>query len=165
MIPPIVVMGVSGCGKSTLAEALARRLAGRFVEGDDCHPPANVAKMAAGIPLDDQDRRPFLEAVAAALNVPGAGPAVASCSALKRAYRDLIRACCGDVVFVLPSLTRDELLDRLEHRQGHFMPVAMLDSQLATLEAPGADEGVIVLDGSLPTQSQVDAVTAALGVD
>jgi carbohydrate kinase (thermoresistant glucokinase family) len=154
-------MGVSGCGKSTLARALADRLSTPFIEGDSLHPPANIAKMAAGIALDDADRQPFLEAVAEALRV--AGPAaVASCSALKRCYRDLLRARAGDIVFVLPSVDRATLGVRLAARHDHFMPAALLDSQLATLELPAPDESVLVIDGSLPTAAQVDAVLTQL---
>ena len=161
---PIVVMGVSGSGKSTLAQALAQQLGGRFIEGDDCHPPANRAKMAAGLPLDDDDRRPFLEAVAAAINAPGEGVPVAACSALKRSYRDLLRARCGDLTFVYLSLTRDQLLERLAHRQGHFMPPSLLDSQFAALEPPGGDECSIVVDGAQGAAALVDLVVRELAL-
>jgi carbohydrate kinase (thermoresistant glucokinase family) len=154
-------MGVSGCGKSTLARALAARLGTTFIEGDSLHPPANIAKMAAGIALDDADRRPFLESVADALQAAGPG-AVASCSALKRRYRELIRARAGDVAFILPAMDRDVLAARLAARQGHFMPATLLDSQLATLELPTPDERALILDGRLPTAAQVDAVLAHL---
>jgi len=161
MSKKIVVMGVSGCGKSTLATALADVLGWRFIEGDTLHPPANVARMAAGIALNDADRRPFLENVADAL-VAAPGGAVASCSALKRAYRDLIRGRAGDVTFVLPQLDRATLAARLADRRGHFMPVTLLDSQLATLEVPNDDERAIVIDGAQPLAEQIDAVRAAL---
>jgi gluconokinase len=158
----IVVMGVSGCGKSTLGRALAAELGSRFIEGDALHPPANVAKMAAGIPLDDDDRRPFLEAVAAVLVAERHNGVVAACSALKRSYRDLIRARAGKVTFVLPLLARDELLARLTQRRDHYMPAALLDSQLATLERPGLGEWAIFVDGATTTTAQVAQVLAAL---
>ncbi len=157
----IVVMGVSGCGKSTLGQALAARLGTPFIEGDALHPPANIAKMAAGLPLDDRDRQPFLEAVAQALRAAGPG-AVAACSALKRQYRDLLRSRAGCVTFVLPTMDRTLLAARINIRQNHFMPVTLLDSQLATLETPTPDEQAICIDGSLPTTAQVEAVLAAL---
>lgn len=159
--PRIVVMGVSGCGKTTLARALATRLGSPFIEGDALHPPANIAKMAAGIPLDDVDRQPFLEAVGDALQAAGPG-AVAACSALKRRYRDLLRDRAGALYFVLPVMDRTLLATRLTTRQDHFMPATLLDSQLATLELPSPDEQAICIDGSLPTAAQVDTVLAAL---
>ncbi len=155
----IVVMGVSGCGKTTLARMLADRLGLRFIEGDDCHPPANVAKMRAGIPLDDADRQPFLDAVARAL-AAAPGGAVASCSALRRAYRDRIRAIVPDVRFVLPVLDGAALHERLAARAGHFMPPSLLASQLATLEPPQADEDALVLDGARPAAVQADEALA-----
>jgi len=157
----IIVMGVSGCGKSTLARALADRLGWRFIEGDALHPPANIAKMAAGIPLDDADRLPFLDNVAEAAAACGDGGAVIACSGLKRAYRDRIRARAGDIMFVLPLLDRDHLLERLERRLGHFMPASLLDSQLATLELPGPDERAVLIDGVAPVEAQVERVLAA----
>ena len=160
----VIVMGVSGCGKSTLARALSERLGWRFVEGDTLHPPANVAKMAAGIALDDDDRLPFLEAVAQALVESRDRGVVASCSALKRRYRDLIRARAGAVTFVLPDLTRAQLAARLAQRSDHFMPVSLLDSQLATLEPPGPDESALRVEGTAPTDTQVAAILHALGL-
>lgn len=157
----VVVMGVSGCGKTTLGQALAARLEVPFIEGDTLHPPANIAKMASGIPLDDTDRAPFLEAVAAALHASDRG-AVASCSALKRPYRDLIRRHAGDVTFVLPQMDKPALVARLAARKNHFMPASLLDSQMASLETPAPDERAVFVDGSLPTNEQIDAVLAAL---
>jgi carbohydrate kinase (thermoresistant glucokinase family) len=160
----VIVMGVSGCGKSTLARALGQRLGWRFVEGDTLHPPANVAKMAAGIALDDDDRMPFLEAVAQSLVESQGRGVVVSCSALKRRYRDLIRARAGAVTFVLPDLTRAQLAARLAQRHDHFMPASLLDSQLATLEPPGPDESALRVDGAAPTATQVAAILHALGL-
>jgi gluconokinase len=161
MTRAVVVMGVAGCGKSTLAQALAQHLGWIFVEGDLCHPPENVARMTAGIPLDDAARQPFLRNVAAALT--GAkGGAVASCSALKRCYRDLIRQHVGDILFALPHLSRSDLERRMGQRPGHFMPTSLLDSQLATLELPDADERALILDGTLPVAEQIRQIEAAL---
>lgn len=158
----IVVMGVSGSGKTTLATLLAARLGWRFVEGDALHPPAYVAKMAAGIALTDEDRLPFLERVADTLRDDAHGGVVASCSALKRSYRDLIRARAGAVRFVLPMVDRDRLDARMQARSGHFMPPALLASQLATLELPDRDEDAILVDGALDVDAQVAFVLAAL---
>lgn len=164
MTRAIVVMGVSGCGKSTLACALAEALGWRFVEGDALHPPANRVKMAAGMPLDDADRAPFLDAVAAALAGDGGSGAVAACSALKHAYRERIRIRMRveEVRFVLPLLDRAALAQRLATRRGHFMPAALLDSQLATLELPAPGEHAILLDGASPVAAQVATVLQAL---
>lgn len=158
----VVVMGVSGCGKSTLGRALADALGWRFVEGDMLHPPANIAKMAAGVALDDDDREPFLEAVGTALAAGRAEGVVAACSALRRAYRDRLRAAAGDIVFVLPLLDGTGLLPRLAARAGHFMPASLLDSQLATLELPDSDERAILLDGASPLDAQLTRALAAL---
>jgi gluconokinase len=158
----VVIMGVSGCGKSTLGGALAAALGWRFVEGDTLHPPSNVAKMAAGIPLDDADRRPFLAGVAAALVAGREHGVVVTCSALKRSYRDFLRAAAGDVVFVLPDVSREALAARLAVRENHYMPASLLDSQLATLEPPATDERIVVVDGNAPTAAQLTRVRAAL---
>ncbi|GAM05101.1 gluconokinase [Novosphingobium sp. MBES04] len=157
----IVVMGPSGCGKTTLASALARQLGWAFIEGDELHPEANRAKMAAGLALDDTDRAPFLDAVAHALAAHPQG-AVASCSALKRSYRDRLRAIAGDVLFVLPQIDAAGLEHRMTTRPGHFMPVSLLTSQLATLEPPAADENACPVDGHLPSDEQVALVCRAL---
>jgi carbohydrate kinase (thermoresistant glucokinase family) len=154
-------MGVSGCGKTTLGRALAGALGWRFVEGDSLHSPASVAKMAAGIPLDDDDRRPFLERVARALCEHRQSGVVVSCSALKRSYRDAIRARAGVVTFVLPRLDPAALTERLEQRIDHFMPAALLESQLAAFEPPEPDEAAIVVEGAAPTAVQVAQVLAA----
>ena len=155
-------MGVSGCGKSTLGRELATALDVPFVEGDTLHPQANVAKMRRGIPLDDRDREPFLARVADALVAARPRGAVVSCSALKRSYRDLIRTRAGAVVFVWPRLERAELAARLEQRRDHYMPVSLLDSQLAALEPPAEDEQAIVLDGAEPTAAQAAHALAVL---
>jgi gluconokinase len=139
----VVIMGVSGCGKTSVGEALASALGIPFRDGDDLHPPANVEKMRAGIPLTDQDRWPWLDRVAGVLATEA--PVIIGCSALKRIYRDRIRAGAGGVVsFVHLSGSKEVILARMAVRKGHFMPVSLLDSQFATLEAPGPDEAVTV---------------------
>lgn len=157
----IVVMGVSGSGKSTLGAALATALDLPFVEGDALHPPENIARMAAGIALDDAARAPFLRNIATAL-ADRPGGAVASCSALRRRYRDAIRAQAGAVHFVLPIVSRDALTARLQTRAGHFMPLSLLDDQLATLELPDADEAATLVNGAVPVADQVATVLTAL---
>ena len=161
--PVIVVMGVSGCGKSSVGERLARVLRLEFVEGDAFHPPENVARMAAGIALTDVDRQGWLQALAghiAQAQAAGRG-LVVSCSALKRAYRDLLRGA-GAPCFVMLHASRTLLEQRLATRVGHYMPASLLDSQLATLEPPGPDENAIDMDASQPVETIVDAVLARL---
>lgn len=133
-VPAIVVMGVSGSGKSTVGRELARRLAVPFIDADDLHPPASRAKMAGGTPLTDADRAPWLEAVGRAIAEAGAG-AVVACSALRRRYREAIVAGAGKpVVFAHLCGDADLLRDRMAARTDHFMPPALLRSQLETLE-------------------------------
>jgi gluconokinase len=158
----VVVMGPCGCGKSTIAQALAQALGWRFVEGDDLHPPANVDKMRAGRPLDDTERGPWLEAVAKALAREPERGVVVACSALKRRYRDDLRAAAGPVTFVLPQAPRDLLTQRLATRSGHYMPASLLDSQLADLEPLAADEHGISMDGSVTLESQLEVICARL---
>ncbi len=143
-LPTIIVMGVSGSGKSGLGSALAHACEVDFVEGDALHPPANIAKMSAGIPLDDADRWPWLEAIAAAITAHRGAGVVVACSALRRAYRDRLRQADPALRLLYLRVPREELARRLRERQ-HFMPPALLDSQLATLEEPAADERAIVL--------------------
>ena len=156
----LVVMGVAGSGKSTLAQLLAERLGAGLVEGDDLHPPANVAKMRAGEPLDDQDRRPWLEALARVIGEHEAAGSstVMTCSALRRSYRDLLREGHPSVRFVHLAVPPEVLRDRLARRTGHFMPASLLDSQLATLEPLEQDEPGIVVDGTRPAAELVDEV-------
>lgn len=137
-----VVMGVSGSGKTAIGSALARALGVEFVEGDDFHPEENVKRMASGIALTDEDRGPWLRSIAARLRAAqdaGTG-LVVSCSALRRSYRDLLRAEAGDVRFIFLKGARALIAERLAARSGHFMPPSLLDSQFAALEEPGPDE-------------------------
>jgi gluconokinase len=138
-----VVMGVSGSGKTVIGSALAHSLGVEFVEGDDFHPEANVKRMASGIALTDEDRAPWLRSIAARLRAAkNAGTGlVVSCSALRRSYRDLLRAEGGEVRFIFLKGARALIAERLGTRSGHFMPSSLLDSQFAALEAPEADEG------------------------
>jgi carbohydrate kinase (thermoresistant glucokinase family) len=144
----IVVMGVSGCGKSSVGIALADALGARFIDGDDLHPAANKAKMSAGIPLDDDDRWPWLDLVSKAL--AEAGGTVIACSALKRVYRERILAGAPNTFFVHLDGSREILEQRLGSRTGHFMPATLLDSQLATLEPLAGDEPGAVIDIDQP---------------
>ena len=139
----IIVMGVSGCGKSSVGQALAARLACPMIEGDALHSAANVAKMARGVPLTDADRWPWLERLGSALGEAAAAnrTAIATCSALKRIYRDRLRAAAGrEIAFVHLTADHAELARRMAVRPGHYMPVSLLDSQLALLEPPEPDE-------------------------
>lgn len=148
----VIVMGVSGCGKSSVAEGLAKRLGLPLIEGDALHPPANIAKMSAGVALDDCDRAPWLREVGRQLAATGpSGGAVATCSALKRGYRDLLRDTAGaELRFIHLHGSRAVLEGRMQNRPGHFMPAALLDSQLATLEPPNAEADVVTLDCAMP---------------
>ncbi|MBO9557331.1 MAG: gluconokinase [Caulobacter sp.] len=142
-------MGVSGSGKSTLGALLAHKLDCPFLEGDDFHDARAVAKMSAGRPLNDDDRWPWLDRLGRAIGeaVASGGPVVAACSALRHSYRERLRRAIGAPTrFVLLDASHGELLRRLTERAGHYMPASLLDSQLATLERPGADETVFTLD-------------------
>ena len=160
----ILVMGVCGCGKSVLGERLARELGAVFIEGDDFHPPANVQRMAAGMALTDDDRQGWLEALAAQLIRAQAGrrSAVLACSALKRHYRDTLRRGAPSLHPIHLTGPRTLLALRMAARQGHYMPASLLDSQLATLEAPGPDERAIVLDVETPIDTLVQRALAQL---
>jgi carbohydrate kinase (thermoresistant glucokinase family) len=155
-----VVMGVSGSGKTLIGSTLARALGIDFVEGDEFHPAENVARMSAGVPLTDDDRAGWLRALGARLGESkraGTG-LVMSCSALKRSYRDLLRAEAGDVQFIFLRGSRALLAERLAGRRGHFMPASLLDSQLATLQEPSPDEGAWVCDISASPEELVAAL-------
>ncbi len=156
----VVIMGVAGCGKSSVGAALARSTGTPYQDGDDLHPAANVAKMRAGTPLCDADRWPWLDLVAGEL--ARKAPLIIGCSALKRAYRDRIRAGAGAVLFVHLSGHRAVIEARMAARQGHFMPVALLDSQFATLEPPGPDEAHLTVDIDQPLDAIVAEIAAQL---
>lgn len=160
----VVMMGVAGSGKTTVGRALARRLGWGFQEGDALHPPENVAKMRAGNPLDDQDRAPWLAAVAACIDRwrRGARSGVITCSALKRQYRDVVIGDRRDVRLVYLRGSRELLAGRLAGRRGHFMPARLLDSQLATLEPPAPDEHAIDVSVDAPVESIVERIVTAL---
>lgn len=161
----IVVMGVAGSGKSTLGAALASAIDCPFLEGDDFHSPEAIAKMRAGVPLTDADRWPWLDRLGRALGaeVGSHGIAVASCSALRKAYRDCLRKVIPTPVgFVLMDVDREELLRRLTARAHHYMPPSLLTSQLDTLERPQPDELVITLDARLPIAALCDQTVAWL---
>ncbi len=159
----VVVMGVSGSGKSTLAALLAQRIGCPLLEGDDYHAAASIAKMRAGQPLDDADRWPWLDRLGEAIGVAaageagsgatgtgaGAGIAVSACSALKRSYRDRLSAASHvPLRFILLETRQEELTRRLVARAGHYMPASLLESQLAILEPPGADECALTLEAT-----------------
>mgnify|MGYP000943674977 FL=1 len=141
-----VVMGVSGCGKSKIGALLAHRLGVPFIEGDAFHSAANVAKMSAGVALTDDDRRDWLLTLQGEIARHAAGGVVLGCSSLKRAYRDVLRGGAADVRFAHLAGPRAVLAERMSDRPGHYMPVSLLDSQLATLEPLQADEAGVTLD-------------------
>ncbi|MFE7797475.1 gluconokinase [Nocardia sp. NPDC057440] len=160
-VPVVVVMGVSGCGKSTVGRLLAEALHVEYAEGDDFHPAENIAKMAAGVPLTDADRAPWLDIVAGWLGQRAGHGGVVSCSALKRSYRDRLRVAAPDAFFVHLAASRDELARRMAARRDHFMPSSLLDSQLAALEQLYADERGITVDATrAPAESVREAMTA-----
>jgi len=158
--PLIVVMGVSGSGKSTAGAALAYRLGVPFADADDFHPAANIAKMKAGIALDDEDRHPWLEAIGNWLAEHQGGGGVMSCSALKRAYRDQLRSHCPRTEFVHLSGSPEVIAARQASRQGHFMPASLMASQFATLEPLEPDELGLTLDVSDDIDSIVESYLA-----
>ncbi|MFJ9724214.1 gluconokinase [Streptomyces sp. NPDC101209] len=157
----VVVMGVAGTGKTTIGPLLAARLGVPYAEGDDFHPQANIAKMTAGVPLGDDDRWPWLDAIGAWAHGRAGLGGVVSCSALKRSYRDRLRAAAPGVVFVHLAGDRALIEDRMSHRQGHFMPTALLDSQFATLQPLERDEAGVAVDvAGSPEQITERAVKA-----
>jgi gluconokinase len=158
----VVLMGVTGSGKTTLGQLLADQLGWTFVEGDDFHPQANVEKMHRGEPLTDADRAPWLRALRVRIDeLAAAGrSAVVACSALKQAYRDVLVSGRPEVVFVHLTVPAAVIRDRLDRRRGHFMPAALLDSQLATLEAPA---GILAVDVSASERDNVAAIRRAIG--
>jgi gluconokinase len=159
-------MGVSGSGKSTIGRALAERLHWRFAEGDEFHSAANVAKMRAGVALTDEDRGPWLDAIAAWIRATRAkGHGVVACSALKRDYRRRITGGASDVKFVYLEGGYDTIAARLARRADHYMPLSLLRSQFDALEPPGSDEDPLVMSSEQAPAQTVDAVVSALGLD
>ena len=157
-----IVMGVTGSGKSTVGAMLARRLGVDFVEGDDYHSPANVQRMSSGIPLTDEDRADWLRALANRIREAtdsGRG-LVVTCSALKRSYRDTLRAAAPELRFVFLTGSRELISKRVSGRHGHFMPESLLDSQLATLEDPSPDEHAWIFDIKESAQDIVTDIVA-----
>ena len=162
----LVVMGVSGSGKSTIAERLAARLGWRYEDGDGFHPPANVAKMSAGQPLTDEDRWPWLQAIADQIDRLSADGqrAVVACSALKRSYRDILVHGRDDIRIVFLNGTQDLIADRLAARKGHFMPPGLLASQFRTLEPPQPDERPLTVSIDAPVAAIIDDIIRQLKV-
>jgi gluconokinase len=160
----VIVAGVSGSGKTTVGALLAGRLHWRFVDADSFHPAANIEKMRAGIALTDEDRRPWLRAIAAWMDerVARGEPAVVTCSALKRAYRDLLLGDRPEARMVFLAVDRDVLTRRLALRHGHFFPRQLLESQLAALEPPQPDERVVTVTPGDDPAATVDSIVAVL---
>ena len=153
-------MGVSGCGKSTVGRQLAKALDLRYLEGDEFHPPENVARMAAGVALTDEDRREWLQRMSARLAQARSANegVVLACSALKRGYRDVLRSGAPALQLVHLRGSRELLAARMAARKGHYMPASLLDSQLATLEPPQPDEGALVFDTARTPEDIVAAI-------
>ena len=165
--PLVVVMGVTGCGKSTVGQLLADRLGVPFVEGDALHPPENVERMARGIALTDDDRRGWLQALAQRIDAachqqhqPHRQGLVVSCSALKRAYRDVLRSASPNLAFVYLHGSQTLIAERLAARVGHYMPASLLPSQFQILEVPAPDERALTLDLNLPPHTLAEQAAA-----
>jgi gluconokinase len=157
--PSVVVMGVTGCGKSTIGKLLSEKLGVPYEEGDSLHPQANIAKMAAGHPLTDEDRAPWLAAIAGWITEHAPAGGVVSCSALKHKYRDLLRQGDPQVWFLHVDVDRDTIVKRVSERKGHFMPASLVDSQFAALEPLSPNEAGAAIDG---TRSPDEIVSEAL---
>jgi gluconokinase len=159
-------MGVSGSGKSTIAARLADQLGWTFEDGDRFHPASNIAKMKAGHPLNDEDRRPWLQAIADEIDraCKAGGHLVIACSALKRVYRDILVHKRNDVRIVFLDGSRELIANRLAGRKGHFMPPELLDSQFKTLEPPQADEDSVTTPIDAPVETIVNHIVAQLEI-
>lgn len=166
--PPVivVVMGVSGSGKSVVGASLAEALGARFAEGDSFHPPENISRMSAGMPLRDEDRWGWLDAIAVEITNAELKrePLVVTCSALKRIYRDRLRLASRYLRFVYLELPRDVAAARVAARKGHFMPASLIDSQFADLESPTEDERAIALDATRRPEDVVASAISGLGL-
>ena len=163
--PLVVIMGVSGCGKTTIGLLLAERTGWPFLDADNLHPAENIAKMAAGTPLTDDDRWPWLDDVAGWIAARSAAgePGIVACSALKRKYRDRLREADPELRLAYLRTDPETLHERLAHRVGHFFPQTLLNAQLTDLEHPAADEHPIIVPSGQSPAEQVDAILAALG--
>jgi gluconokinase len=162
---PVIVMGVSGCGKTTAGEALARHFGVPYIEGDALHPASNVAKMASGTPLNDDDRWPWLEKIGRELAAHRRG-AVATCSSLRKVYRERLRGTAGEGLrFVFLKCSQEVLEKRMQARKGHFMPPSLLASQLATLEDPRGEAGVVTVNGDAGHEEIMREIIGGLSGD
>ncbi|WP_095108134.1 gluconokinase [Pseudomonas sp. Irchel 3E20] len=156
-VTALVIMGVAGCGKSSVSQAICTLSGATGIEGDTFHPAANIEKMSAGIPLDDNDRAGWLDSLCAELRralAAGEHP-VLTCSALKRSYRERLRSASPGLGFVFLELSREVAADRVAHRPGHFMPATLIDSQFATLESPVGEPRTLALDASTHSVEQL----------
>jgi gluconokinase len=162
----LIVMGVSGSGKSTIGDKLAERLCWSYEDGDRFHPASNVAKMSVGQPLTDEDRWPWLQAIADEIDriCMAGGHAVIACSALKRVYRDVLVHGRGDVRIIFLDGTQELIAARLAQRKGHFMPPGLLASQFKTLEPPGPAEKPVTVSIDAPVEAIVDDIIRQLGL-
>ena len=158
----IVIMGVSGCGKSTVAAAVCQRSGAYLIEGDAFHPPENVRKMSAGIPLNDADRQGWLERLAQETldQLQLSQRVVLTCSALKRRYRDTLRNTVPDLGFVFLALTPEQAAQRVAHRRGHFMPASLIESQFRDLEPPTGEPLVLTIDATQTVDAIATDITA-----
>jgi carbohydrate kinase (thermoresistant glucokinase family) len=161
--PILVVMGVSGSGKTTVGAMLAGRLGWTYAEADDFHPPANVEKMHNGVPLDDEDRKPWLEAIAEWMKDQD-GPAVVTSSALKRKYRDILRVGRPDLRLVYLDGSRELIGARMAARHGHFFPKQLLDTQFADLEPPDPEENPLIVSIDAPPERVVQEIIDRTGL-
>ncbi|MDP9835412.1 gluconokinase [Neorhizobium huautlense] len=160
---PVIVMGVSGSGKSSVGILLAEKLGLPYVEGDELHPKSNVEKMSKGTPLTDEDRWPWLDIIGERLAEGATSGIVITCSALKVIYRDRLRkAAGGKLAFVFLDGSKELLTDRMGHRTGHFMPLSLLETQLATLERPDKEDGVVTVDIDATPEAITDTAIEGL---